>query len=76
MQGRHVQVYKCALAHLHTHVLEGAFSLNLLSMSMPGNKVSSHPLETLNGVHGVPGVRTTLAWLAEDLSSGNEIPLL
>ena len=41
-------------------------------MSMPGNKVSSHPLETLNGVRGVHEVSNTLAWLAEELTSRNE----
>ena len=39
---------------------------------MPGNKVSSHPLETLNGVRGVHEVSNTLAWLAEELTSRNE----
>ena len=51
-------------------------SLKLLSMSMPGNKVSSHPLETLNGVRGVHEVSNTLAWLAEELTSRNEIIIL
>ena len=44
----------------------------LLSMSMPGNKVSPHLLETLNGMRRLQGVRGTLAWLAEGLSSWNE----
>ena len=43
---------------------------------MPGNKVSSHPLETLNGVRGVQEVSNTLAWLAEELTSRNEIIML
>ena len=43
---------------------------------MPGNKVSSHPLKTLNGVRGVQEVRNNVARLAEELSSGNEIIVL
>ena len=42
-------------------------------MSMPGNKVSSHPLD---GVRGVHEVSNTLAWLAEELTSRNEIIIL
>ena len=33
---------------------------------MPRKKLSSHPLETLNGVRGVQGVRNTLAGLAQE----------
>ena len=43
---------------------------------MPGNKVSSHPLETLDGVREVHEVSNTLAWLAEELTSRNELIIL
>ena len=43
---------------------------------MPGNTVSSHPLETLNGVCGVHEVSNTLAWLAEEVTSRTEIVIL
>ena len=43
---------------------------------MPGKKVSWHPLEKLNGLRGVQGITNTLAWLAEELSSRNEIRIL
>ena len=36
---------------------------------MPGNKVSSHPLETLSGVRGVREVSNTLARIAEEVTS-------
>ena len=42
---------------------------------MPGIKVSSHPLETLNGVRGVHEDSNTLA-LAEEVTSRNEIIIL
>ena len=40
---------------------------------MPEIRVSSHPLEALDGVRGVQGVRNTPAWQAEELSSRNEL---
>ena len=43
---------------------------------MPGNRVSLHPLETLNGARSVQGVRYTLAWVAEELSFRRETMVL
>ena len=40
---------------------------------MPGNKVSSHPLETLSGVREVSN---TLARIAEEVTSRSEIIIL
>ena len=70
------RVYMCVYISTCMRVSDSdLFSPKLLSISMPGNKLSSHPLETLRGVRGVHGVRNTpaLAWIAEELSCRNEL---
>ena len=51
-------------------------SLPRLHVLMSPRVLHAHPLETLNGVRGVHEVSNTLAWLAEEVTSRNEIMIL
>ena len=63
----YIYIYMCVYVYIYIHIYI------YMCIYMPGNKVSSHPLETLNGVRGVHEVSNTLAWLAEEVTSRNTI---